>query len=681
MSNRLLADRLRFENPEQFSILVRMHLSFELDLNTEEFANEPDDRGIFRKLNRLHRKAKGCASAKAASPVDGRRQPLTPEMLEQTQMLMDFLTQEQNIIQEGIFRRTGALSRQTELKNAFCQGQKVDLSLATFTVHDCASVLKAFLADLPEPLLTDAYHSAHCQLAQLMASGTEGLDARLTNCLQLLLLLLPEENRQLLERLLALLHRTTLFVNSNKMSASSLATLFTPHLICPRKLSPEALHAMSQQMSPVVAFMVAQGVTLFEIPLKLATDIQAYFAEQTKKRSLTPGQVLDESITSDSTAATVYSFVDREKTAQAHNSNYTTDTALAQLYAHIQSLPESSRKRKLIKQFNKENGQGTPLMMNREKSAKMSLGDSIKRHIFHRSLLSRTPKRSRTPLSNISETPPHPYGSEKRPKTRVLFHTVQLPSSEVETAAGTEESTQKVAKEEPEEAPRRLSRKFPSESNLWSAEERGSGVSGSQSLPDVSSERCMRLSGKVAEVGSLNHSDESSDRSLISPITKSTRRMPKYMQESIMTPRSRKPVMLLGATLGGSVSEERSRALDDCDFREEDEDEYASSGEKSAEKGESLSSPFRDYLFTRSVLTASPADLSFSSQPDDFGSATDIRDLSESEMSKSLLFCLDGNQPQGVDLTAIDDEDVTLDGVVAKKRCLHPPGGLDETCL
>lgn len=152
-----------------------------------------------------------------------------------------------------------------------------------------------------------------------------------------------------------------------------------------------------------------------------------------------------------------------------------------------------------------------------------------------------------------------------------------------------------------------------------------------------------------------------------------------------MTPRSRKPVMLLGATLGGSVSGERSQQLDDCDFREEDEDEYASSGEKADEKGEageSLSSPFRDYLFTRSVLTASPADLSFSSQPDDFGSTTDIRDLSESEMSESLLFCLDGNQPQGVDMATIDDVEVeNLTSVVAKKRRLHAPGSLDETSL
>ncbi|GAB0087795.1 hypothetical protein DMENIID0001_021450 [Sergentomyia squamirostris] len=664
-SNRILADRLRCENHEQFTILVRMHLSFELDINTEECENEPDDRGIFRKLNRLHKKAKSCASVKTASPSEV-KSPLTQEILQQIQNIMDFLSEEENIVQEGIFRRTGALSRQADLKNMLSLGQTVHFKDACFTVHDCASVLKGFLAEMPEPLLTDAYHSSHCQLAQLMVTDAKALDARLINSLQLLFLLLPEENRHLLERLLKLLHRTTLFVDRNKMSAESLATLFTPHLICPRKLTPEALHAVSQQMYPLVAFIITKSSTLFDIPERLATDIQAYFAEKSRKNSSTPGQVLDESMVSDSTAATVYSFVDREKTAQAHNSNYTTDTALAQLYAHIQSLPESSRKRKLIKQFNKENGQGTPLMLNSEKSVKQSLGDSIKRRIFHRNLLSRTPKRARTPLTNISETPPRPYSLEKRRRTRILFQTVHPLPSEPTTPTQMEAPQQPAILESvPVDFPRRLTKKYPSESNLLSGQKLENRA---RSLPDLSRVN----SEKVMDTITLNYSHASSDRSLISPITKSTRRMPKCMQESIMTPRSRKPVMLLGVTLGGSVSEERSQQLDDCDFREEDEDEYASAGEKSDEQTkedttEALSNPFREYLFTRSVLTASPADLSFSSQPDDFGSTTDMRDLSESEMSESLLYCLDGNEPHGVNFT--------------DSSSFHKSSTLDETSL
>lgn len=50
-------------------------------------------------------------------------------------------------------------------------------------------------------------------------------------------------------------------------------------------------------------------------------------------------------------------------------------------------------------------------------------------------------------------------------------------------------------------------------------------------------------------------------------------------------------------------------------------------------------------------------DSSFSSHPDDFGSAQDIQNLTESELSESLLFCLNGNQPpDGVEVSppAID---------------------------
>lgn len=152
-----------------------------------------------------------------------------------------------------------------------------------------------------------------------------------------------------------MLHKASEKESYNKMTADTLATLFTPHLICPRKLQPEALHATAANMTRMISFMITSGSSIFLVPEKLSIDIRAYFVEQ-KRRRETPEKILDDSI-SDSVASTVFTFVDREKTAEAHISN-TTDTALAQLYAHIQSLPESSKKKKLIKQFNKQNGQG-----------------------------------------------------------------------------------------------------------------------------------------------------------------------------------------------------------------------------------------------------------------------------------------------------------------------------------
>lgn len=211
-------------------------------------------------------------------------------------------------------------------------------------------------------------------------------ESRLLPALQLLLLLLPYENRSLLKDVLDLLHLTASYEHSNRMSADNLATLFTPHLVCPRKLTPEDLHINSQILSGIIAFLITKSAESFRVPPKLAVDIRAYFVERERKKLLSPRKTFDESISDNFAANTVYSFVDHERTAKENQSN-PTETALAQLYAHIQSMPESSKKRKLVKQFNKENGRGTPLQVLRSNTKNRSIGDSIKKHIFQKSLL------------------------------------------------------------------------------------------------------------------------------------------------------------------------------------------------------------------------------------------------------------------------------------------------------
>ncbi|XP_020299111.1 rho GTPase-activating protein gacM-like isoform X2 [Pseudomyrmex gracilis] len=310
---------------------------------------------------------------------------LSEDGIKQVMQLVEYLSKEQNIVQEGIFRRTGKLTRQQDLKTAMSQGLSLDFGDGRFSVHDCASVLKGYLAELSEPLLTDSHYPAHCQIAELCSLDTKASDARLLSSLQLLLLLLPLPNRVLLKAILTLLNKTASYEHSNKMNSNTLATLFTPHLLCPRKLSPEALHINSQNLSCLVAFMIRKGVELFEIPPKLATDIRAYWIEQERKLLSPKKADLNESVPdTTSTAHTVFSFVDRKLTAKA-NSTQDTQAALAQLYAHIQAMPESAKKRRLVKQFNKENGQGTPRHIKHCKTK--SLGDSIKKHIFQKKIL------------------------------------------------------------------------------------------------------------------------------------------------------------------------------------------------------------------------------------------------------------------------------------------------------
>ncbi|XP_035737732.1 uncharacterized protein LOC118448498 [Vespa mandarinia] len=376
-----LAFRMRKVNPEQFHTLVKMHLSFELDLNTED--NDCIiEKAKLKKWGILNfaRKPKSTINLQK---VEGAS--LSENGINQVKQLIEYLSKEQSIIQEGIFRRTGKLTRQQDLKSALYQGVPLNLEDGRFSVHDCASVLKGFLAELSEPLLTDLHFPAHCQIAELCNLNDNTNEARLLRSLQLLLLLLPPPNRHILKCVLNLLNKTATYEHNNKMNCDTLATLFTPHLLCPRKLSPEALHTNSQNLSCLVAFMIKKGMELFDIPPKLATDIRAYWIEQERKLLSPKKTDLNESVPDTTgTAHTVFSFVDHKLTAKA-NSTQDTQAALAQLYAHIQAMPESAKKRRLVKQFNKENGQGTPRHVKNVRTK--SLGDSIKKHIFQRKLL------------------------------------------------------------------------------------------------------------------------------------------------------------------------------------------------------------------------------------------------------------------------------------------------------
>lgn len=73
-----------------------------------------------------------------------------------------------DIIQEGIFRKTGAVSRQQQLKACLNEGTTVDFSDNNYSVHDCASVLKNYLSELPEPLVTDSYYPLYCQISGMI---------------------------------------------------------------------------------------------------------------------------------------------------------------------------------------------------------------------------------------------------------------------------------------------------------------------------------------------------------------------------------------------------------------------------------------------------------------------------------------------------------------------------------
>lgn len=98
-----------------------------------------------------------------------------------------------------------------------------------------------------------------------------------------------------------------------------------------------------------------------------------------------------------------------------------------------------------------------------------------------------------------------------------------------------------------------------------------------------------------------------------------------------------------GQTTDTEDKENEDNQNEDRYFVSSIEDEYSNAVQGSSA---SITSTFREYLLSRSVLTASPVDLSFTSRTGDFDqSESDLNILNEDRLSESLLHCLDGNQP------------------------------------
>ncbi|BET01845.1 rho GTPase activating protein [Nesidiocoris tenuis] len=675
-----------------------MHLSFVLDLTLSDTESEgtpdkPKSRPLKWSIAPFTKRIKNLT--KEIVKEGETCTPLTKNMLTQANKLITFLSQEENIVQEGLFRRSGKLTRQQELKASLVKNDPVDLSC--YSVHDIATVLKGMLAELPEPLLTETYYPAYSQIAELCCgSPTTGLSppvkARILRSLQLLCLLLPRENRWLLKNLLSLLHSTAGHEDSNRMSPQNLATLFTPHLLCSRKLSAEGFHSTAQTLSCVVVFMINESEEIFGIPEVLATDIHAYWENKEKNT------FLERSI---SEAKTVFSFTDRALSLKEDAVN-PTETALAQLYAHIQGLPDSSHKKRLIKQFNKENGNGTP----RTKS----LGVTIKKNIFSKNSKTKgLPDFSR--LKNDSLPPPNNILSPKAKIARTPLATklrlnlaggcsdgkksssssLDMPATENSDSLSMSESSHAESSEEADQL-----ESFPNGPDIFETPSRHFIRGVTPAVDVLTSTPSLCATSAVTPIGPPDD---------MSPITRSAQRMPKAMQEAMITPRSRKPVVALsGSNLcqpsGNSVWTAKELSWGQCpsEILEKDvnlqsrfvQDTMAApqsrglvavsngpepcrrnnltwipsqaisygrvekenvTNEKKTETSaleddeeDPLTSPFRDYLFSRSVLTTSPVDLSFSSRTGDFDPSTSGDDTG-ARLSDSLLYILDGGSP------------------------------------
>ncbi|XP_013921304.1 PREDICTED: rho GTPase-activating protein 18-like [Thamnophis sirtalis] len=183
---------------------------------------------------------------------------------------------------EGLLRIPGVAAR---VKN-LCQELESKFYEGTFNwdsvkQHDAASLLKLFIRELPQPLFTVEYLKAF-QDVQKLPTKKHQLQA-----LNLLVLLLPEGNRDTLKVLLEFLQRVIDHGDKNKMNLKNVAMVMAPNLFMfhglGAKPTEQSEFVMAAGTANVMRFMIKYQNLLWTIPTFLVNQVRKQNAESQKK--------------------------------------------------------------------------------------------------------------------------------------------------------------------------------------------------------------------------------------------------------------------------------------------------------------------------------------------------------------------------------------------------------------
>ncbi|KAM3935477.1 rho GTPase-activating protein 6 isoform 2-T2 [Leptodactylus fuscus] len=183
----------------------------------------------------------------------------------------------------GIFRVGSSKKRVRQLREEFDRGIDVVLE-EEHSVHDVSALLKEFLRDMPDPLLTRELYTPF--IHTIMLDVEDQLSA-----LQLLIYLLPPCNCDTLHRLLQFLSIVASHaddttdkegqeITGNKMTSLNLATIFGPNLLHKQKSSDKEFTVQSTARAEesttiisVVQKMIENYENLFMVPPDLQNEV------------------------------------------------------------------------------------------------------------------------------------------------------------------------------------------------------------------------------------------------------------------------------------------------------------------------------------------------------------------------------------------------------------------------
>ncbi|EPZ30857.1 Rho GTPase-activating protein domain-containing protein, partial [Rozella allomycis CSF55] len=144
--------------------------------------------------------------------------------------------------------------------------QSVDFNVEN-DPHVISGLIKLFLRELPEPLLTfklfKAFKSLHCKKFIELRRDVESDDIKALYC-KTCLSFLPKENYVFLKRILEFFCALNKFESLNKMSMQNIATILGPNILRPENESGIEIMTNTSIVNYVVMFMLQNFDNLFD---------------------------------------------------------------------------------------------------------------------------------------------------------------------------------------------------------------------------------------------------------------------------------------------------------------------------------------------------------------------------------------------------------------------------------
>ncbi|XP_070705182.1 rho GTPase-activating protein 18 isoform X2 [Pempheris klunzingeri] len=199
------------------------------------------------------------------------------------QRLMNHI-EEEGLDTEGLLRIPGAATRVKslcqELESSFYDGM---FPWQQLKQHDAASLLKLFIRELPHPLLTVEYLNAFIAVNKLPTKKQQ------LQALNLLVLLLPEANRDTLKGLVEFFQRVIDHQAKNKMTLNNVSVVMAPNIFMFKgfrsKVTEQQEFSMATSTANIVRLLIRYQNLLWTIPKFIVTQVRQQNMESLRKQN------------------------------------------------------------------------------------------------------------------------------------------------------------------------------------------------------------------------------------------------------------------------------------------------------------------------------------------------------------------------------------------------------------